>query len=153
MGTFKFRLEKVWKHRRQVVDEHSVAVARINRKVAALSREIEDLETNIARQAGTMVRTKGDNLLPGDLISGATWLAHLHHLRTELGTSLQNVVNDLEDSRSRLTESWRDLEVLSRLRDRQAENWRTSQDTRDRKEMDEIGQFRAFRHSATKDSL
>jgi hypothetical protein len=33
MTAFKFRLEKVWKHRRRVVDEHSRAVAGADRSV------------------------------------------------------------------------------------------------------------------------
>jgi len=153
MASFKFRLEKVWKHRRKVVDERSLAVAAVNRKVSALTRQIVDIEANIVRHAGTMVRSEGDTLLPRDLITGASWQGHLHDLREDLDTRLQKAGKDLERSRSGLAESWRDLEVLSRLRDRQAEYWRIGQDTRDRKEMDEIGQIRAFRHSATKDSL
>ena len=59
MSTFKFRLEKVWKHRRTVVDEHSVAVARSNRKVAKLSRQVVELDQTIARQARSMVPAAG----------------------------------------------------------------------------------------------
>ncbi len=150
MGTFQFRLEKVWKHRRRVVDEHSLAVARANRRVALFSRQIIELDDNIARHARTMLPGDGRTLRAQDLIAGATWLDHLHHLREDLDSQLQTAVKDLDRYRSRLTECWRDLEVLSRLRDRQAENWRVGQDKRERREMDEIGQVRAFRHGATK---
>jgi flagellar export protein FliJ len=150
MPTFKFRLEKVWKHRRKIVDEHSIAVAGADKKVAALAKQIVELGKNIDRQSRSMLPREGKTLHARDLIAGTTWLQHLHHLNEDLDLQLQRAVKDLEHHRSRLTDSWRDLEVLSKLRDRQAENWQTRQDRRERKEMDEIGQFRAFRHGVTK---
>lgn len=152
MGSFQFRLEKVWQHRRRVVDERSVDVAAVNREVATLSRQIVEIEASITSHAQTLVRSKGDSLQPRDLVRGGAWREHLLHLRTDLDGKLQKAVKNLERSRSRLTDSWRDLEVLTRLRDRGAEDWQMGQDSRDRKEMDEIGQIRAFRHRATKDS-
>ena len=152
MSDFKFRLEKVWKHRRGIVDEHSLAVARTDRQVATLSRQIVELDENITRHARTMVPREGLTIRARDLIEGATWLDHLYHLHEDLDYKLQTEVRNLERYRSRLTESWRDLEVLSRLRERQEENWRIGQDQRERKKMDEIGQIRAFRHKATNDS-
>jgi len=150
MASFKFRLEKVWKHRRKIVDENSVAVAGANQRVSALARQIVELEKNIDMHARSLVTREGSALNARDLIAGNTWLEHLHSLNEDLDTQLQRAVRDLERYRSRLTESWRDLEVLSKLRDRQSENWRAGQDRRERKEMDEVGQFRAFRHGATK---
>lgn len=152
METFKFRLEKVWKHRQKIVDENSVAAASADRKVAALSRQIVELDHNIARHARSMVQREGNILHSGDLTAGATWQAHLHHLGEDLDNKLQTAVKDLERCRSRLTGSWRDLEVLSRLRDTQSDNWRAGQNRRERKQMDEIGQIRAFRQTAAKGS-
>ena len=150
MAAFQFRLEKVWKHRRKIVDENSIAVAVADQRVAVLARQIVELDRNLDRHARSMVRPEGNALHTGDLIAGTTWLEHLHHLNEDLDIQLQKAVKDLERYRSRLTESWRDLEVLSKLRDRQSEDWRAGQERWERKEMDEIGQFRAFRHDATK---
>jgi flagellar export protein FliJ len=150
MAAFRFRLEKVWKHRRKIVDENSIAVAGANQRVANLARQIVELEKNIDRYARSLVQREGITLHSRDLIAGATWLEHLHNLNEDLDKQLQRAVRDLESYRARLTESWRDLEVLSKLRDRQSENCRVDQDRRERKEMDEIGQYRAFRHEATK---
>ena len=152
MSAFNFRLEKVWKHRRTVVDEHSVAVARINRQVAKLSRQVVELDRTIAHQARALIPAAGESRQPRDLVSGSDWLEHLHKLREELDGQLQQAVKDLERSRSRLTVSWRDLEILSQLRDRHFATWRADHEKRLRKEMDEIGQVRAFRHRGTKDS-
>ena len=150
METFKFRLEKVWKHRRKIVDEHSIAAASADQRVAALSRQIVELDHNIALHARSMVQGDGNILRSKDLIADATWQDHLYHLGQELDIKLQTAVKDLERCRSRLTGSWRDLEVLSRLRERQSENWRAQQNRRERKQMDEIGQIRAFRQNSTK---
>ncbi len=150
MATFKFRLEKVLKHRRKIVDENSIAVAGADQRVATLSRQIVELDLNINRHTRSIVPRGDTTLHARDLIAGATWLEHLHSLNEDLDNRLQMAVKDLDRHRSRLTESWRDLEVLSRLRDRQSENWRVDQDRRERKEMDEIGQYRAFRHGESK---
>ena len=152
MSDFKFRLEKVWKHRQGVVDEHSLAVARADRQVASLSRQIVELDENIDLHARTMVREEGLTLNARNLIDGASWLDHLYHLHEDLDNQLQTSVRDLDRYRSRLTRSWRVLEVLSRLKERQEENWRIGKDQKERKKMDEIGQIRAFRHRATNDS-
>ena len=152
MSTFKFRLEKVWKHRRTVVDEHSLALARSNRKVAKLSRQEVELDNTISLQARALDHSTGESRPPRDLVSGSDWLEHLHRLREELDGNLQQAVKDLERSRSRLTASWRDLEILSQLRDRHFATWKVDQEKRLQKEMDEIGQVRAFRHGGTKDS-
>ena len=150
MAAFRFRLEKVWKHRRKIVDENSIAVAGADQRVAGLARQIVELEKEIDLYARSLVPREGNILHTRDLIAGTTWLEHLHNLSEDLDQKLQRAVKDLERYRSRLTESWRDLEVLSKLRDRQSENWRAGQDRRERKEMDEIGQYRAFRHDTTK---
>jgi len=153
MTAFKFRLEKVLKHRRRVVDEHSRDVARADRRVAALSRRIAELDQDIVRHTHSMIPREGHALHARDLIGGTSWQDHLHHMREDLDGRLQTAVKDLARYRSRLTGSWRDLEVLSGLKDRQKDNWRVAQDRRERREMDEIGQIRAFRHRGAKYSL
>jgi flagellar export protein FliJ len=152
MGTFQFRLEKVWKHRRSIVDKHSLEVARVNRKVSTLSQRIVKIDGDIHLQSFSMVRAGGQEMNSHALTVETTWLNHLHQMRDELYQELRTSLQDLERHRSRLADSWRDLEVLSRLKDRKAEVWQTDQNKRQRREMDEIGQIRAFRPWGTKDS-
>jgi flagellar export protein FliJ len=152
MGSFQFRLEKVWKHRRRIADQHSIEVARVNRQVSLLSQKIVEIDGDIHMQSCSMVRTGGQVMNSQDLTTQTIWLNHLHQMRDELDQQLRTALKDLERHRSRLADSWRDLEVLSRLKERQAEVWQTEQNKRQRKEMDEIGQVRAFRHRGTKDS-
>ena len=47
---FRFRLEKVARYRRQLVDEQSRAVARAGRVVATIEARMAALDDDIARQ-------------------------------------------------------------------------------------------------------
>ena len=141
MSQFNFRLEKVWKHRQGLVDKNSLEVAKADRMVARLAKHIVELEGNITRQNQVLAPTEGQQLLASRLIAGTAWLDHLQTLRNDLEGQLDAATRDLVRFRSRLTESWRDLEVLSRLKDRQEETWRTNLERRERREADEIGQI------------
>lgn len=152
MGAFQFRLEKVWKHRQRIVDQHSLEVARVNRQVSALSQRIVKIDGDIHLQSCSMARPRGQELNSQDLTTETAWLNHLHQLRDELDQQLRDALKDLARHRSRLAGSWRDLEVLSQLKERQAGVWQKGQDLRLRREMDEIGQNRAFRNRGGKDS-
>ncbi len=150
MSQFSFRLEKVWKHRKGVVDKNSLEVAKADRRVALLARNIVELEGNITRQNRNLAPSDGQQLQAGRLIAGAAWLDHLQTLRNDLEDQLDTATRDLSRFRSRLTESWRDLEVLSRLKDRQETTWRTDRERRERREADEIGQICRGRHGQAK---
>lgn len=150
MSQFNFRLEKVWQHRRQLVDKNSLDVARADRRVARLARQIVELEGTISRHNLDLAPREGQKLRASDLISETAWLNHLHSLRSDLEGQLEEATRDLNRFRSRLTESWRDLEVLSRLKDRQETNWKSARDKRERKEEDEIGRNIRIRHGGTK---
>ncbi len=150
MSQFNFRLEKVWRHRQQLVDKNSLDVAQADRRVALLARQIVELEGTIARHNLDLAPRDGQKLRANDLISETAWLHHLHSLRGDLEGQLEEATRDLNRYRSRLTESWRDLEVLSRLKDRQETNWKTARDKRERKEEDEIGRSVRIRHGGVK---
>ena len=76
-------------------------------------------------------------------------IIEIHDLvsRVDLKTE---ILKELDRHRSRLADAWRDLEVLSRLKERQAKVWQTEQAKREREAMDEIGQVRAMRPRGVK---
>lgn len=150
MSQFNFRLEKVWRHRQGLVDRNSVEVAKADRRVARLARQIVELDGAIARHNLNLAPREGQQLQASELISSAAWLDHLQSLRRDLEGQLETATRDLARYRSRLTESWRDLEVLSRLKDRQKTTWRASREKRQRREDDEIGQLSRIRHGGVK---
>jgi flagellar export protein FliJ len=150
MSQFNFRLEKVWRHRQQLVDKNSLEVAQADRRMARLARQIVELNGTIARHNLDLAPREGQKLLASDLISKTAWLDHLQSLRGDLESQLEDATRDLSRYRSRLTESWRDLEVLSRLKDRQETTWNTARDKLERKEEDEIGRTIRIRHGGVK---
>ena len=152
MNRFNFRLEKVLRHRQGLVDKNSLEVAKADRRVARLARHIVELEGNITRQNRTLAPREGQQLQASRLIAGTAWLDHLQTLRTDLESQLDTATRDLTRFRSRLTESWRDLEVLSRLKDRQKATWRTDESRQERREADEIGRSCRSPHGMDKDS-
>ncbi|MEN8005392.1 MAG: flagellar export protein FliJ [Candidatus Krumholzibacteriota bacterium] len=145
MSQFNFRLEKVWRHRQRLVDKNSLEVAQADRRVARLARHIVELDGNISRHHHTLEPCIGQQLQTSELITGAAWLDHLQTLRSDLEGQLETATRDLARFRARLTESWRDLEILSRLKDRQEATWQTVQDRKERRETDEIGRSRRRR--------
>jgi len=82
-----------------------------------------------------------------DLVAKTAWLEHLRRRRQELEAGLSLARMQLAAAREELQASWRDLEVLKQLRQRQELAWLADQETRERKELDEIGQIRSDRAS------
>ncbi len=150
MSGFNFRLEKVWAHRQRMVDKNSLEVANADRRVGRLARNIVELDGNISRQNQVLVPHEGQVLRASRLITDTAWLDHLHNLRDDLENQLDTATRDLTRFRSRLTESFRDLEVLSKLKDRQETTWQTTQERRERREADEISRTCRIRHGVAK---
>jgi len=144
MGRFLFSLEKVWQHRQRLVDLHSREVARADRRMADLARDLVALDTSIHRQEQTLATGEGHTLKARDLLAGYAWLEHLRRQRETLDQVMMQAARERDELRTRLTESWRDLEVLTRLRDKQEDDWKREEIRRERREMDEIGQVQAF---------
>jgi flagellar export protein FliJ len=150
MGKFFFRLEKVQEHRQRVVDQRSREVAEAQKRVAHLAVRRSEMDTAIISQEHEMVTAAGRGLLAGELIAGTAWLDRLHRIREELDQQRAAASADLEEARARLQESWRDCEVLGRLKARQETDWKADQFRMEQRTMDEIGQVQAFRHEASK---
>ncbi len=146
MAVFRFGLENVWRHRQRCVEVHSQEVARAERKVASLARELALLDEQIKLQADALARDGGQVIKARELIAGTAWLDHLRQRLEELAQGMQTAVTDLRETRAGLTEAWQELEVLSQLRERRKSEWRLEQSARERRDMDEIGQIRAHRH-------
>ncbi len=146
MAAFRFGLENVWRHRQRCVEVDSQQVARAERKVAALARELALLDEEIKLQADALARDGGQIIKAPELIARTTWLDHLRQRREALAQGMQAAVAALRETRAGLTEAWQELEVLSQLRERKKSEWHLEKSARERRDMDEIGQIRAHRH-------
>ncbi len=147
---FQFRLQKVLNYRQQIVDNASREVAKANQQVQAIQEKIEDIAADIVEQEESNFLLGQQLLQVTDLAGRASWLEHLHSLKSEMELEKAEAQCFVEDQMLRLNEAYRDLEVLNKLKDRQKRLWEKSQRTKENKEFDEIAQIRAIRLSRNK---
>jgi len=147
---FRFRLEKVARYRQKLVDEQSREVATalrvvsgIQARIAALDEDISGHLHDFGDQDGVVISVQG-------MMARTMWVSHLEDRREEFAQNLVAAERELARHRDRLSELWQDLEVLKKLREKQAGLWRDEQHKRDRHDLDEIGQIRADRQRRSK---
>ncbi len=120
---FTFRLEKVLKYRKQIVDNASREVAKANQQVNAIQEKIFSLQEDISEQEESNF-LQGKRLLQvQDMVARAGWLEHLHSLQSEMELEKAEAQLIVEDQMVRLNEAYRELEVLNKLKDRQKRLW------------------------------
>lgn len=147
---FEFRLEKVLKFRRRIMEKHTRDVGEANRVVSCIKEKLELIESDIDRllhENGTeMCRTMDVSAM----ISRGLWLDHLETLQNEIDEEHEMALQELANQRSLLTQAWQDQEVLERLKVKQKTLWLEDQRKLENKEMDEIGQIRSDRSKREK---
>jgi flagellar export protein FliJ len=147
---FEFRLEKVLKFRRRLMEKHTRDVAEANRIVFGINEKLDSLAEDVDRLLNDNMHVMNLTLDVGVMISRGYWLDHLEALKQEMEEELITAEAELENRRSLLTQAWQDQEVLERLREKQKTLWMEEQIKVENKEMDEIGQIRADRHRREK---
>jgi flagellar FliJ protein len=143
---FRFRLQKVLDYRQKLVDAESREVGQAARVVARIQERMGEVEarTRAVLGGGSL---SGSSLAVADMQQRRLWLDHLARRKAVLGRELDRAVIELEKRRAALTEVWRDLEVLKKLKERQREAWQADQLRRENQDLDEIGQIRADRRN------
>lgn len=137
---FRFRLEKVLRHRRRQVDLRSREVAAAATSVAELQRAIEDKRSDQNRTA-----EQGSTAFEVDERRRcAAWITSLEGEISRLLVRRSEAESVLNAARSALQEAWQDREVLEQLRLRREITWQTEMARRERADLDEIGQQRAL---------
>ncbi len=147
---FEFRLEKVLKFRRRLMEKHTRDVAEANRIVVGINEKLDSLAEDVDRLLNDNLHEMNLTLDVGAMISRGYWLDHLEALQEEIEEDLIVAESEMEKRRSLLTQAWQDQEVLERLREKQKTLWLEEQMKLENKEMDEIGQIRADRHQREK---
>ena len=146
---FNFRLAKVLNFRQRIVDQQSREVGKAARVVAQVNIRINSVQDEmgllLADQQGA-----SSNINVHHLGQRRSWLDHLETRMEELDQELAEANLELEKCRTRLTEVWRDLEVLQKLKERQKAMWQEEEFRRENRNLDEIGQIRADRQRREK---
>jgi flagellar export protein FliJ len=142
---FRFRLAKVLKVRQRVLDQRARDVAAADRVRQQFVEREQQLAASYARLAGTKPAAAGATLDVRDLAEQALRLRRLAELRAEAARDTKLATLALDRERTRLTEAWRDVEVLKKLEDRRREQWEEEQRRQESRQLDEVGGIRADR--------
>ncbi|MCP4572088.1 MAG: flagellar export protein FliJ [bacterium] len=143
MAAFRFRLEKVLRYRRRVVDQRSrqvaaaeMVLAAVDNRIAALRRYLDELPVPDGSGGTIDVRAR---------LELAAWYNRQERALEQLGAERQAAADEVADRRQDLSAAFQDREVLERLRQRKREEWVAEEGRRERLELDEIGQQRSVR--------
>ena len=150
---FEFRLEKVLKYRKRVVEKHTRDVGEAQLVVNSIVEKITVMEEDINELLDANSMEINTTLNVEIMISRGHWLTHLEALQLELANELATAEAELDHRRSLLARAWQDQEVLQRLREKQKIMWMDQQRKLENKYLDEIGQIRADRQQREKVSL
>nr|MEE4266813.1 flagellar export protein FliJ [Candidatus Krumholzibacteria bacterium] len=140
---FQFRLEKVLRVRQELVDQQSRRVGEAQMVASGLEQDFRDLQAQVQNILASETRTEG--ISTSDLTQRRHWLDHLERSQVKLGEELDRARTVVNLEREKLTEAWRDLEVLKKLKERQKTAWQDEQNRLESRELDEIGQMRSDR--------
>jgi len=143
--SFRFRLEKVQRHRQRVVDQQGAVVATANRQVIAVRTRLEAVRRDLARYLEGGNPAGEPVVSVQSLISRSHWVEHLENVQREIQAELVEAHQILAAEQTLLSQLWRNVEVLKNLREQQYESWREQQLRQERKTLDEIGQIRSER--------
>ena len=142
---FRFRLAKVLKVRERVLEQRTRDVAEAGRaRQACLERESR-LAAAYADLAAIDPAVAGRTLDVRDLADHSLRLKRLGEQRQAAARQTDLATAELEVQRARLTEAWRDAEVLRKLEARRREQWDEEQRRREGRVLDEVGGIRADR--------
>lgn len=141
--SFHFRLEKVLQHRQRRVDACGRQVAEAEQAMAAADAQVTAARTEIARHDQNTTAAGAAGPVAIALARAASWREHLVGLQRQAEAERDRLGGALADARTALQDAWREREVLTRLRDRQHQEWRHEQARRQQKELDEVGSIRA----------
>ena len=149
MARFKFRLEALLTHRRQVEKEKQRRVAQIQQEIQAVVRHIQETQTRIAAEN----RTLGTRELTGRL--DMQYIAHekrfVGALAVRISLAMQKLAGleqTLAAARAELLAAARARKVIEKLKEKQLARWRMEQERKEAAVIDEIGTQLAVRSGA-----
>ncbi len=135
---FRFRLEKVLKYRKLLVDRQALEMAAAGRKVAEVIGRINDLNAEIHRFESSFPSIQLQVSIP-ERINMVRWIEHLKKMGAQLEVEQQEALRVQEVQREKMTQAWQDLEVLKKLKGHQMELWSAENRKRESQDLDEVG--------------
>lgn len=146
MPRFKFQLEGVLEHRKNIEQEKQRALAAVLAEMQRLKHELTDLD-QMARSAIADLR---ENRLTGALdmsflAAHRRFSGSVQRRAIALAQKMALVQRQIDQARAALAEAAKQRKIIEKLRERQLERWQAQQHRQEMEELDDIGMQLAFR--------
>jgi flagellar FliJ protein len=146
MARFKFQLEGVLEHRRNVEEEKQRALAKVSGEMHRLENELRELD-RLAMGATADLR---ENRLVGRLdmsflAAHRRFTGSVQRRAIALAQKMALVQREIEKARGALAEAAKQRKIIEKLRERQLSRWQEQRKRAENDEMDDIGMQLAFR--------
>ncbi|MFH1844471.1 MAG: flagellar export protein FliJ [bacterium] len=146
---FRFRLQRVLRYRVRLEDQQA---RRVQQAAATLQKirgrqELVRATMKTLAQDGAEVRNQSPSIWLWRMQTD--YLARQQTLLDALALDEMAAQDELRKQQQLLTRAHQDREVLERLKAKQHREWQQEEQRRERKQMDEVGSQRAWRHGAT----
>ena len=146
MPRFKFQLEGVLEHRKNIEEEKQRALAGVLAEMQRLKNELVELD-QVARGAVTDLR---ENRLTGHLdmsflAAHRRFTGSVQRKAVAIAQKMALVQRQIDEARAALGAAAKDRKIIEKLRERQLERWQGQQHRQEMDELDDIGMQLAFR--------
>jgi flagellar protein FliJ len=146
MSHFEFRLSTLLKLRERARDERRTALAEAFKVDDVLRVRLGGVEEELERMRNLCRTSAGPGRINVDrLVEAQRYELTLRSQQMQLRRQRETVAAEIERRRQALIEADREVRVLEKLRDRQAEEHRQEEQRRDVKRLDEVAQQQAMR--------
>ena len=146
MPRFKFQLEGVLEHRKNLEEEKQRALAGLLAEMQRLKNDLAELDQS-ARVAVADLR---ENRLTGQLdlsylAAHRRFTGSVQRKALALVQKMALVQREIDQARAALAEAAKQRKIIEKLRERQLERWTSQQHRQEMDELDDIGMQLAFR--------
>ena len=146
MPRFKFQLEGVLQHRKNIEEEKQRALAIVLAQLQQLKNDLADLD-RLSRGALADLR---ENRLIGSLdmsflAAHRRFTGSVQRKALAIVQKMALVQREIDQARAALAEAAKQRKIIEKLRERQLERWQDQQDRQELDELDDIGMQLAFR--------
>jgi flagellar FliJ protein len=149
MSAFRFRFTPVLRLREATREERRAALAEAYRVDDVLRRRLEAVAAEIERLRGISRQAASPGPVDVDrLVETQRYQLALQIQQAQIAAQRDNMAAEIQRRRQALLEADREVRVLEKLRQRQAERHRLEEDRRETKRLNEVAQQKLLREVA-----
>ncbi|MGD0900873.1 MAG: flagellar export protein FliJ [Thermoguttaceae bacterium] len=149
MSAFRFRFTPVLRLREATREERRAALAEAYRVDDVLRRRLEAVAAEIERLRGISRQAASPGPVDVDrLVETQRYQLALQIQQAQIAAQRDNMAAEIQRRRQALLEADREVRVLEKLRQRQAERHRLEEDRRETKRLDEVARQKLLREVA-----